>query len=94
MNLTSEQLATELESLPGWTIDGNELTKAFRFGAYADNLAFVTMIGRKADQVDHHPDLIVTYPQVQVRLSTHTTGGVTSKDVDLARVIQAVSTII
>lgn len=94
MNLNEDQLAEELEQLTGWVVDRNELTKTFRFGSYADNLAFVTIVGRKADQADHHPDMIVTYPSVQVRTSTHTTGGITEKDISLARVIEAVAALI
>lgn len=94
MNLNEDQLSAELEQLTDWAVEGNELTKTFRFGSYADNLTFVAMVGRKADQSDHHPDLIVTYPSVQVRTSTHTTGGITEKDISLARVIEAVAALI
>jgi 4a-hydroxytetrahydrobiopterin dehydratase len=57
----------------------------FRTGDFATGLALVDRIGAAAEEADHHPDISLTYPQVIVTLSSHDVGGVTSRDIDLAR---------
>lgn len=82
--LSDTQIAESLEAMPGWRREGLEIVKEFRFGAYADNLVFASAVGRIADRRDHHPDMLITYPSVRVSLTTHSEGGVTQKDIDLA----------
>lgn len=74
-----------MEGLDGWRVEENELRKQFEFGAYLDGLEFVTALGREAEMRDHHPDMTITWRKVAVSLSTHSEGGITSKDVDLAK---------
>ena len=57
----------------------------FRTGDFATGLALVDRIGAAAEEADHHPDISLTYPEVIVTLSSHDVGGVTSRDIDLAR---------
>ncbi|MCW2739578.1 4a-hydroxytetrahydrobiopterin dehydratase, partial [Nocardioides sp.] len=59
----------------------------FRTGDFATGLALVDRIGAAAEEADHHPDISLTYPEVIVTLSSHDVGGITSRDVDLARAI-------
>ncbi|GAA1456804.1 4a-hydroxytetrahydrobiopterin dehydratase [Williamsia maris] len=63
----------------------------FRTGDLATGLEFASLIGEAAEKADHHPDLDLSYPTVQVRLVSHDVGGVTSRDVDLAREISAIA---
>ena len=57
----------------------------FRTGDFATGLALVDRIGAAAEEANHHPDVTLTYPEVVVTLSSHDVGGITSRDLDLAR---------
>ena len=88
---TEAGLNAALAILTGWTVENGELIKVFELGSYADHLAFVNAVGRIADRLDHHPDIVLTYPSVQFALSTHSEGGITKKDTDLAAKIDQVA---
>jgi 4a-hydroxytetrahydrobiopterin dehydratase len=83
--LTGQQIAAE--KLAGWAHLYNGLKTRVRTGDFAAGLALVDAIGAAAEQVDHHPDLDLRYGHVDVRLTSHDTGGVTERDVRLARTI-------
>ena len=89
--LSDNQLIDALQTLPGWEVIDGEIVRVFKLGAYADHLAFVSIIGRLADRADHHPDILLTYPSVRVSLSTHSEGGITEKDTSLATAIDKVA---
>ena len=63
------------------------LKARFRTGDFGSGLALVNRIGAAAEAAQHHPDIALTFPEVLVTLSSHDVGGITSRDVDLARVI-------
>ncbi len=86
--LNEEDLATALQTLPGWTVEGDHLQKTYTFERYADGVLFALACARLAELKDHHPDLCLTYKKVQVILSTHSEGGITEKDVEMARMIE------
>jgi 4a-hydroxytetrahydrobiopterin dehydratase len=71
--------------LDDWRKILNRLRARFRTGDFATGLALVDRIGAAAEEADHHPDVQLTYPEVVVTLSSHDVGGITSRDVDLAR---------
>jgi 4a-hydroxytetrahydrobiopterin dehydratase len=71
--------------LSDWRILFSALHARFDTGDFATGLALVNAIGAAADELDHHPDVDLTYPSVTVRLTSHDVGGVTSRDVELAR---------
>ena len=73
--------------LDDWRVVLNRLRARFRTGDFATGVALVDRIGAAADEADHHPDVSLTYPEVIVTLSSHDVGGITSRDVDLARQI-------
>jgi 4a-hydroxytetrahydrobiopterin dehydratase len=79
----------EAAGLDGWRLVLNLLRARFRTGDFATGLALVDRIGAAAEEADHHPDVTLTYPEVRVTLSSHDVGGITSRDVDLARRISA-----
>lgn len=83
--LTADQI-TEA-ALTGWRQDGQSLIARFATGDFATGLALVAGLGAAAEEVNHHPDVLLTYPEVTVTLSSHDVGGVTSRDVNLARTI-------
>lgn len=71
--------------LDDWRQVLNRLKARFHTGDFATGLALVESIGAAAEEANHHPDVSLTYPEVIVTLSSHDVGGITSRDVDLAR---------
>ena len=89
--LTDEAVAAGLASLAGWTRDGDTITKTYTFGSYMDGIAFVNATAEAAEAADHHPDMAVGYKRVTVTLSTHSSGGISQKDLDLATALEALA---
>ncbi|HET7042863.1 MAG TPA: 4a-hydroxytetrahydrobiopterin dehydratase [Gemmatimonadales bacterium] len=91
--LSATEAAMRLTDLPGWAIVDGMLTKSYDTNGWPFTMLVVGAIAFLAESADHHPDLVVTWPRVTVKLSTHDAGGLTTKDFDLARQIdQAVRT--
>lgn len=87
--LTTEQVAAA--GLDGWRQVDDTLRARFATGNFATGLAFVNHIGAAAEARQHHPDLTLTYPEVEVSLSSHDVGGLTHRDIELAREISAIA---
>ena len=68
----------------GWDEHEGELVKTVRKADFAEALAYVNEVGRLADEVDHHPDIEISWNRVTLRLSTHSERRITDKDHDLA----------
>ena len=77
-----------LGSLPGWSRRGDSLVKSFQFPSFLRGIEFVNRVARAADAADHHPDIDIRYTRVTCTLSTHSAGGITQKDLDLAGEIE------
>ena len=88
--LSDAEITAGLSALPGWAREGDEIVKTFDCGTFPGAVAFVVRIGFFAERADHHPDLDVRWKRVRVALSTHDAGGLTAKDIDLAREIQGI----
>jgi 4a-hydroxytetrahydrobiopterin dehydratase len=73
--------------LTGWHQVEDTLRARFGTKKFTTGLEFVNRIGASAEAANHHPDLTLTYPEVAVTLSSHDVGGITSRDIDLARII-------
>lgn len=83
--LTEAELAQLSQTLPGWTVEGAELVRAFAFPSYLEGIEFVRRLALAAEALNHHPDLLVGWRRVTVRLTTHSAGALTALDVELAR---------
>lgn len=81
--LNDEEIAASLPD--GWEHAGDEIRKQFDCGTFPAAVAFVNLLADAAEAANHHPDIDIRYNQVLVTLSTHSEGGVTGKDLDLAR---------
>jgi 4a-hydroxytetrahydrobiopterin dehydratase len=75
------------EGLDGWTFVNDTLHAHFDTGDFATGLRLVNKIGDAAEEANHHPDILLTYPRVEVTLTSHDAGGVTSRDVSMAKKI-------
>jgi 4a-hydroxytetrahydrobiopterin dehydratase len=87
--LSDVEIQRSLGGLPGWARRGAALAKTFTFPRFADGIAFVDKVAGMADAMDHHPDIDIRYTRVTFTLSTHSAGGVTQLDLDLAGQIEA-----
>lgn len=86
--LNQEQIGAALADLDGWGLEGEALTRTFRFADFVHSIDFVERLAEVAEEHKHHPDIDIRYNKVMVRLSTHTAGGVTVRDVKLAGEVQ------
>ena len=82
-------LAGHLARLPEWRADGNWLVREYRTDGWRSSMLIVNLISYFAVAADHHPDLEVHWGSVVVRLQTHTAGGITDKDLQLAAQIES-----
>lgn len=89
--LTDEEITTALASLPGWSRDGETLTKTYTFATFPQGIGFVDRVALVAEELGHHPDITINYNRVTMALATHSEGGVTAKDVALAGRIEALA---
>ena len=78
---------------PGWSRsdDGVALTRTYRFKDFAEAFAFLTRVAAHAEAVDHHPEFTSVWNRVDFRLTSHDAGGVTARDVELARAIDGLA---
>jgi len=77
---------TDIATPEGWTRDSDRdaITKTYKFKTFPDAIAFMTRAAFHAEAADHHPEWSNVYNRVTVTLTTHSTGGLTDKDIDLA----------
>ena len=73
-----------------WRRDGDWLEKAATFKDFREAMAFVNRVAELAEERNHHPDISISWNRVTLRLTTHDRGGLTDRDFDLARAIDAV----
>lgn len=80
-------------ALPGlsWEREGDEIVRTFDCGSFPKALKFVNALGERAEAANHHPDIDIRWKNVTLRLSTHDAGGLTQKDLDLAKEINALA---
>jgi 4a-hydroxytetrahydrobiopterin dehydratase len=86
--LTDEELAAEMAKMRDWSIENGMLTRSYEARSYMAGLEFAMEVGRIAETIDHHPDILISYKKVRISVSTHSAGGITQRDFDLARRIE------
>lgn len=83
--LSVEQIKNKLSQLLGWNFENDSIQKQFQFKDFIEALSFVNAIGMEAEKMDHHPDILMFgWNKVKINISTHSEGGVTEKDFQLA----------
>ncbi len=93
MRLTEREREAALEGLPGWTYDemARAIRRSFAFRDFSEAFAFMTRVALAAEKADHHPDWSNVWNRVEIALTTHDAGGLTARDVALARAIDALA---
>jgi 4a-hydroxytetrahydrobiopterin dehydratase len=91
--LSEDQIGRALAAgdLSGWRFDRGEIFKNYTFPSFAEAIAFINRVAARAEAADHHPDLENHYNRVRIALHTWSEGGVTEKDLALAREVEGVA---
>ncbi len=82
--LSDEEIEERLVWREGWTRKGDAIRRKFKFADFKESIDFVTRITPVAEEMNHHPDLAISWNTVTVSLSTHSQGGITESDFELA----------
>lgn len=85
--LSDAEIGARLQTLVGWTRQGDTIGKTFTLSGFPAAIAFVTRIGFLAEAANHHPDIDIRWNKVRLVLSTHDAGGLTAKDFELAAAV-------
>ncbi len=89
--LSDTEIEKSLSDLNGWKVEDNNLKKRYSFANFAESLAFVNQVGAIAEKHDHHPDIIFGWGYAEIYLTTHDRGGITIRDIAVAKEIEALS---
>lgn len=87
-SLSDKQVDLQLEDLAGWQRDGDSIVKSYHFNDFIEAISFMNQAAFAAEALEHYPEWRNIYNVVDVRLTTHDTGGITSLDIQLARRMQ------
>lgn len=87
--LTDDQLTDALKNLTGWRQEDERIKKSYRFASFPDAIAFINAVALHAEEANHHPEIHNVYNRVTLHLTTHDAGGLTEKDIILAKQINA-----
>jgi 4a-hydroxytetrahydrobiopterin dehydratase len=89
--LSDEDIKQRLKDLDGWRQRGEYIVKSFDRGDFVGSVKFVDSLVEPAEEMNHHPDIAISWSQVEVALSTHAEGGLTEDDFELARKVDALA---
>jgi 4a-hydroxytetrahydrobiopterin dehydratase len=87
--LSDAEIEARLAELAGWRRDGDSIVKSFDRGDFVGSVRFVESLVEPAEAISHHPDLEISWSEVKVTISTHSEGGLTAADFELAAKIDA-----
>ena len=82
--LHSKQIKLRLQAVPHWSKHAQTILRTFKFEGFLKGIDFVNQVARKAQKMNHHPDMDIRFDQVTLTLTTHDEGGITEKDFSLA----------
>jgi 4a-hydroxytetrahydrobiopterin dehydratase len=92
--LTATQVDLALKDAPEWKLNSNgEIERTFTLTGFPQSILFVGSVGLLAESKNHHPDILIQWNKVKLALTTHDAGGITSKDFELAKLINALPAI-
>ena len=92
MELLSEsEIDSGMAQLDGWERDGEKIVKTFERGDFVGSVRFVQAIVEPAEEMNHHPDLTVSWDKVGVSITNHAAGGLTANDFELAKRIESLA---
>jgi 4a-hydroxytetrahydrobiopterin dehydratase len=83
--LSDEEIDQRLSELAGWEREGDAIKCAFKLDDFKGSVDFVNRLTPEAEEMNHHPDLAISWNEVTVTITTHSEGGLTANDFELAR---------
>jgi 4a-hydroxytetrahydrobiopterin dehydratase len=86
--LDAAEVSQQLQSLPEWTSDGSALHRTMTYASFPEAIAAVAALAIDCEEMNHHPDIDIRWRTVQLTLSTHSEGGITQFDIELAHKIE------
>jgi 4a-hydroxytetrahydrobiopterin dehydratase len=89
--LTKKEIRLVLTELRGWMLQGKEIRRKFEFADFARAMGFVNSVAIVAERANHHPDIDIRWNKITLSLSTHSEGGITKKDISLAKRIDTLA---
>jgi len=88
--LTENEVNAALENLEGWSFAENAIHTSLEFENFKEAFSMMTRIAFEAENAQHHPEWTNVFNELSISLSTHDAGGVTQKDIDMAKTIEAI----
>jgi 4a-hydroxytetrahydrobiopterin dehydratase len=88
--LDDDQISEKLKNLSGWQRRDDEIVREFKFDDFVGSVDFVNAVVEPAERMGHHPDIAISWNTVTVSISTHSEGGLTAADFDLASEISSI----
>ncbi len=82
--LTHDEISEAMKEVPGWTRRLKSITRTYKFAGFLKSIAFVNQIAKRAQELNHHPDIDIRFDQVTLVLTTHDAGGLTEVDFTIA----------
>ena len=89
--LSDEEIKERLKGLSGWQHRGESIVKSFDRGDFVGSVKFVDSLVEPAEEMNHHPDIAISWSQVEVAISTHAEGGLTENDFELAKKVESLA---
>lgn len=87
MALPTDQVESFVEAHPGWSWADDAITRTYKFADFNQAMGFVTRVALLSEKADHHPDIDIRWNRVTLRLTTHSAGALTQRDLSLAEQI-------
>ena len=88
--LSEQDLRAHLDQLPGWAVKDDKLHRDFKFADFPHAIGFMSTAAVFIEKMNHHPEWFNVYNRVSIDLTTHDAGGITQKDVELARLLGSI----
>ena len=89
--LSDDEVQRRLSGLPGWEREGDAIKRQYKFEDFQASVDFINRITPVAEEMNHHPDLAISWNTVDCTLSTHSEGGLTDNDFELAQQIDSLA---
>ena len=91
-NLLSKiDIRSNLSNISGWVFEDNKIKRVIQFDTYMASIDLVRSIAKKAEQINHHPEIIVGYCKIQIELTSHDLGGVTTDCIEMATYVNSIT---
>ena len=88
--LSKEQIEENLKVLNNWFIVDKAIKKKLKFSSYMDSIKFINKVAAKAEELNHHPDMVVGWCEIEISFMSHDKGGVTFDCIDMVKFVESI----